>query len=75
MDIGAKAEIYQLMNEMTKEGKSILLISSDLPEVIGMSDRILVMREGRSVLLLDRPDFSQERILAYASGGITDEGQ
>ena len=75
VDIGAKAEIYQLMNEMTKEGKSILLISSDLPEVIGMSDRILVMREGRSVLLLDRPNFSQERILAYASGGITDEGQ
>jgi len=75
VDIGAKAEIYQLMNEMTKEGKSILLISSDLPEVIGMSDRILVMREGRAVLLLERSDFSQEKILAYASGGIADERQ
>ena len=63
------------MNEMTKEGKSILLISSDLPEVIGMSDRILVMREGRAVLLLERSDFSQEKILAYASGGIADERQ
>ncbi len=73
VDIGAKAEIYRLMNEMTKQGKSILLISGDLPEVIGMSDRILVMKEGRSVLLLEKQDFSQERILAHASGGIANE--
>lgn len=73
VDVGAKAEIYKLMDEMTQAGKSILLISSDLPEVIGMSDRILVMREGHKVLMIEKEDFSQELILAHASGGVEDE--
>ena len=67
---GAKAEIYNIMDQMTKEGKSIILISTDLPEVIGMSDRVVIMREGYRVLELSKEELSQEKILAYESGGI-----
>lgn len=69
IDIGAKAEIYKLMEEMLEEGKSIILISSELTEVMGMSDRIIVMREGRIAGELDRPEFAEERIIALAVGG------
>ena len=71
VDVGAKAEIYQIMNNLTKEGKSIILISSDLPELIGMSDRVLVMREGEVVKELSRQEASQEIVLTYASGGVS----
>ncbi len=70
VDVGAKAEIYSIMNELSKEGKSIILISTDLPEVIGMSDRVLIMREGRMVCEVHREEMNQETILAYASGGV-----
>ena len=70
VDIGAKAEIYGIMDELTKNGKSIILISSDLPELIGMSDRVLVMREGKVVKELSKAEAKQETILAYASGGV-----
>lgn len=70
VDVGAKAEIYQIMNRLTQEGKSIILISSDLPELIGMSDRVLVMREGEIVKELNKSEASQESVLAYASGGV-----
>ena len=70
VDVGAKAEIYNIMDQMTKEGKSIILISTDLPEVIGMSDRVVIMREGYRVLELSKEELSQEKILAYESGGI-----
>ena len=69
IDVGAKYEIYQLINQLAEEGKAILMISSELPEIIGMSDRILVMREG--VLqgeLTDMKGVSQEEILAIAMG-------
>lgn len=72
VDVGAKAEIYAIMDQLTKEGKSIILISTDLPEVIGMSDRIVIMREGYVVFEISKEEMSQETILAYASGGVSE---
>ena len=72
VDVGAKAEIYQIMDELTRQGKSIILISTDLPEVIGMSDRVMIMREGYPVLEMDKSELEQEKILAYASGGVSE---
>lgn len=72
VDVGAKAEIYQIMDELTKAGKSIILISTDLPELIGMSDRVIVMREGRQVLEISKEKVNQETILAHASGGVSE---
>lgn len=69
IDIGSKAEIYRLMEGMVEAGKSILMISSELTEIIGMSDRILVMREGSIVAEIMREDFSEEKILHYAMEG------
>ncbi|MBK5240632.1 sugar ABC transporter ATP-binding protein [Clostridium sp.] len=73
VDVGAKTEIYQIMNKLTKKGKSIILISTDLPEVIGMADRILIMREGKIVKEVMKKDASQELVLTHASGGVTNE--
>ena len=73
VDVGAKLEIYQIMNELTKQGKCIILVSSDLPELIGMADRILVMRQGEIVKEVLREQATQELILAYASGGVNIE--
>ncbi|MDD3137922.1 MAG: sugar ABC transporter ATP-binding protein [Lachnospiraceae bacterium] len=70
VDVGAKAEIYTIMDQLTKEGKSIILISTDLPEVIGMSDRVIIMREGRVVFEITKAEMNQETILAHASGGV-----
>lgn len=70
IDIGAKAEIYALMCELVKSGMAIIMISSELPEILGMSDRIAVMHEGRIATILDRADATQEKIMAYASGQI-----
>ncbi|MFC4075936.1 sugar ABC transporter ATP-binding protein [Salinithrix halophila] len=69
IDIGARAEIYRLMNRLTQEGIAILLISSDLPEVLGMSDRLLVMHEGRIVAEYQRGEADQEAVVQAASGG------
>ena len=67
VDVGAKVEIYQLMNELASRGKAILMISSELPEVIGMADRILVMREGRIAGEIDDVSTtSQEEIMSLA---------
>jgi ribose transport system ATP-binding protein len=68
IDVGAKAEIHGLIDELAHRGMAILLISSELPEVLAMSDRILVMSEGRLVEELSREEATQERILALASG-------
>lgn len=70
VDVGAKAEIYSIMDQLTKNGKSILMVSTDLPELIGISDRVIVMREGRIVLEISGKDMNQEMILAHASGGV-----
>jgi ribose transport system ATP-binding protein len=69
IDVGAKSEIYALMNELVKEGKSIIMISSELPEVLRMSDRVVVMCEGRITGQLAIEDASQEAIMEYAIMG------
>ena len=68
IDVGAKAEIHGFMNELVKQGAAVLMISSDLPEILGMSDRIYVMRQGQIVAEVDREQATQERIVAYAMG-------
>ena len=67
IDIGAKKEIYEIIDELAKSGVAIILISSELPEVINMSDRIVVMRQGKSVTTLQhKEDFDQETIMRYS---------
>jgi ribose transport system ATP-binding protein len=67
IDVGAKQEIYRLMRGLAEGGVSIVMISSEMPELLGMSDRIAVMSEGRLVGELDAKDASQEKILEMAS--------
>lgn len=69
IDVGAKMEIYKIMEDLAEQGKSIIMVSSELPEVLGISDRILVMREGRLVAELNQTDFAEERVMHYAMGG------
>jgi ABC-type sugar transport system ATPase subunit len=70
VDVGAKAEVHALMNSLAQEGMGIIIISSELPEVLGMSDRILVMHKGHVAGILERDEATQEKIMAYASGEI-----
>ena len=67
IDVGAKRDIYLLIGELVKAGKSVPMISSEIQEVMGVADRILVMAEGRITGELERKDFSQEKIMYYAS--------
>ncbi|MDR2552936.1 MAG: sugar ABC transporter ATP-binding protein [Treponema sp.] len=67
IDVGAKYEIYTLMEELVRQGKSIILISSEIPELLGMSDRIMVMCEGRLSGILERSEATDEKIIYYAS--------
>ncbi len=67
IDVGAKAEIYELMDRLAMQGKSIIMISSELPELIGMSDRAIVMHEGEIVGEVSREELNQERLLTMAS--------
>ncbi|HEL0571724.1 TPA: sugar ABC transporter ATP-binding protein [Streptococcus equi subsp. zooepidemicus] len=69
VDVGAKREIYQLMNELADRGVPIVLVSSDLPEVLGVSDRIVVMHEGRITGELSRGEATQEKVMQLATGG------
>jgi len=71
IDVGTRVEIYQLMNELVKEGCLIIMISSDLPEVLGISDRVLVMHKGRIQKEFRREEFSQEKILRSAFGELS----
>ena len=68
IDIGARHEIYLLMNELAEQGKSILMVSSDMEELLGMSERIIVLHEGEQMGELKREEFSQEKVLSLASG-------
>jgi len=68
VDVGARSEIYKKLREFALEGTGVIIISSDLPELIGMCDRILVMHKGRITGEVLRDDFSEERIMAYAAG-------
>jgi ribose transport system ATP-binding protein len=69
VDVGAKVEIYDLMGQMVSEGKGLILISSELPEVLGMSDRVMVMYRGTMVAELSKNEATQQNLLTYAMGG------
>jgi ABC-type sugar transport system ATPase subunit len=69
IDVGAKAEIYALIRELAEKGAAVLMISSEMPELLRMSDRILVLHEGAMVGEMSRAEASEERVVAYASGG------
>jgi len=68
VDVGSKVEIYTLMNRLTARGAGIIMISSELPELLGMSDRVLVMHRGRIQAELAREDATEERVLSAALG-------
>lgn len=68
IDVGAKSEIHRLMSTLAQEGKAIIMVSSEMPEVLGMSDRVVVMHEGRVSGIVDRADATQERIMQLATG-------
>ena len=70
IDVGAKQEIYQLMADVVNEGKSILLISSDMEELLGMSDRVYVLAEGRVVGCLEKEEISQVKIMSMISAAM-----
>lgn len=69
IDVGAKAEIHKLMCKLAQDGKAIIMVSSELPEVLGMSDRVLVMHEGKVGGIFDRENATQENIMQAATGG------
>ncbi|BDU49870.1 sugar ABC transporter ATP-binding protein [Haliovirga abyssi] len=73
IDVGAKVEIYKLINKLAAEGVAIIMISSELPEVMGMSDRILVMTEGEIVANIKREEVTKEKVMAYATGNFREE--
>jgi len=68
IDVGAKVEIYRLISYLASEGMAVIMISSELPEVLGMSDRVMVMHEGEMMGMLDRSEATQERVMHLASG-------
>jgi ribose transport system ATP-binding protein len=72
--VGAKYEIYKLINELVEQGHSILMISSEMEELMGMSDRILVLAEHEITGELQRSDFNEETIMAYASAIVDNAG-
>jgi ribose transport system ATP-binding protein len=69
IDVGAKAEIYALIRQLASQGVTIIVISSEMEEVLGISDRIAVMHEGRIAGILERPQFSEEAVMRLATGG------
>jgi ribose transport system ATP-binding protein len=69
VDVGAKSEIYKLIGEIASQGVAVIFISSELPEVVGIAQRVLVMRDGRFVAELSgKSEITQEKIMAYATG-------
>ncbi|HBE80754.1 MAG TPA: D-xylose ABC transporter ATP-binding protein [Firmicutes bacterium] len=72
VDVGAKAELYSIINMLAEQGVGIIMISSELPEIVNMSDRVLVMFKGRITGRLERKELQQETVMYYATGGIKD---
>jgi ribose transport system ATP-binding protein len=75
IDVGAKAEIYKLFEELVRQGNSVIIVSSYLPEVMGLSDRIVILREGRQMGTVTRDQFGDQLILKYATAVETGSGQ
>lgn len=75
VDVGAKKEIYSIINQLAERGVAILMISSELPEVLGMADRVLVMHEGKLAGELSKEEMTQEKIMHYATGGERNAAQ
>ena len=73
IDVGAKVEIYRILHEMCRDGVSIIMITSEMPELIGMADRALVMHEGALQCVLERNELTEEKIMAAAIGGTENE--
>ena len=75
IDVGAKIEVYNVMNRLVKEGKCVIMVSSEMPEILGMSDRVIVMRGGKVMATVDRDSkhFNQESLMKAAWGGTLDE--
>ena len=75
IDVGAKVEVYNVMNELVKQGKCVIMISSEMPEILGMSDRVIVMRGGKVMADVDRDSkhFNQEDLMKAAWGGTLDD--
>lgn len=70
IDVGTKSEVHRLLSQKAQEGLAVIMVSSELPEVLGMADRIVVMREGRQVAILDRKDATPEKVIALATGAV-----
>ncbi len=70
IDVGTKAEVHRLLSEKAQAGMAVIMVSSELPEVLGMSDRIVVMREGKQMGILDRSEADSEKIITLATGGV-----
>ena len=68
IDVGTKAEVHRLLSELAAEGVAVVMISSELPEVLGMADRVLVMREGRLVAELSRAEATEQSVMVAATG-------
>jgi ribose transport system ATP-binding protein len=69
IDVGSKSEVYKLIRKLADEGVAVIMVSSELEEIIGLADRVLVMHEGRSTGILDRDEISEESIMQLATGG------
>ena len=69
VDVGSKVEIYNIINGLTAQGCSVILISSELPELVSMSDRIYVAREGRIIKELPKSECTQDNVMKYIAGG------
>jgi ribose transport system ATP-binding protein len=70
VDVGAKQELYKLINKMAEQGMAICLISTEMEELLGLADRLVVMCEGTMTGVIERKDFSQEKVLTLASGNM-----
>ena len=73
IDVGAKAEIYRILNSLTEQGVSVIMITSEMPELLAMSDRVMVMHEGHQMALLDKDQMTQKNIVTAAIGGNVNE--
>jgi ABC-type sugar transport system ATPase subunit len=72
VDIGAKVIIHRAIEDVAEQGRAVILISSDLPELVSLSDRVLILRHGRMIRELPREALSEEAVLLAANGGVSD---